>query len=49
METQYLESLKGLAALDPQVLCAGHHAVFTELNAPAHIQQADCMMFILLC
>lgn len=34
----YLESLDRLAALDPRVLCAGHHAVFTELNAPEHIQ-----------
>ena len=34
----YLESLRSLASLDPQVLCAGHHAVFTDLNALEHIQ-----------
>lgn len=34
----YLKSLNSLAALDPQVLCAGHHAVFTGLNGPEHIQ-----------
>lgn len=34
----YLESLDRLAFLNPRILCAGHHAVFTDLDAPKHIQ-----------